>query len=288
MAAADTGASPFPLVSTIVIFMLTLICAWVGVRPLLAETLRRERYYGSILRNSLLMDVNPRSVTVLTVIAMALCAFALYALTGSVFGGFVGIIGGVFVPTVLLRYLRRRRLRKLEDQLVPGIQSLASGVRAGLNLVQSMQLIARDGPVPIRQEFAHLLREYEYGVPLDEAMNNAAVRIGSGDFRLLLAALHTHRERGGDLGQTLDRIGASIREIQRLEKRVHTLTAHGRATARWLGVMPIVVLGMLYLIDREVVRRLFIDDIGKIIIGVIILLNVIGFMWIRKVVSIDI
>ena len=120
-------------------------------------------------------------------------------------------------------------------------------------------------------------------------MANASQRIGSGDYRLLLAALHTHRERGGDLGETLDRIAASIREIQRLENRVKALTAQGRATARWLGAMPLVVVLILYfLVDPSGVKSLFAESLGKVIILGIIVLNVIGFLWIRKIVSVDI
>ena len=162
-------------------------------------------------------------------------------------------------------------------------------MRAGLNLVQSMQLLAQDGPPPLRQEIAHLLREYEYGVPLEGAMDSAAARIGSGDYRLLFAALQTHRERGGDLGETLDRIGDSIREIQRLENRIKTLTAEGRATARWLGAMPLVVMAIIYfLVSPEGVVAMFSEGLGKLMILAIVALNLVGFLWIRKIVNVDI
>jgi tight adherence protein B len=228
-------------------------------------------------------------VTVLSALAMAVLAVLGYLATFSMMGALLGIAIGAASPRLILWWLRKRRLEKLEDQLVTGIQTLASGVRAGLNLVQSMQLLARDGPPPLRQEIAHLLREYEYGIPLEEAMENAAVRIGSGDYRLLFAALQTHRERGGDLGETLDDIGNSIREIQRLENRVKTLTAEGRVTARWLGLMPVVVMAVIFFfVSPEGVRALFLDPLGKFIILIIIALNLAGFLWIRKIVNVDI
>jgi len=119
-------------------------------------------------------------------------------------------------------------------------------------------------------------------------MENSARRIGSGDFRLLFSALHTHRERGGDLGQTLDRIADSIREIQRLERRVQTLTAQGRATARWLGAMPLVIGGIYYLIDSDAIMDLFSQTSGNVILFGVVVLNIAGFLWIKKIVSIDI
>ena len=81
----------------------------------------------------------------------------------------------MLLPGLYIRWLTRKRLRKLENQLVGAVQTLASGVRAGLNLVQAMQMVSRDAPIPIKQEFAHLVQEYEYGIPLDDAMNNAAL-----------------------------------------------------------------------------------------------------------------
>ncbi len=269
--------------------LLTVGAVYLGWPPLKAVILDQEKRFDLILRRRLLLDVTPRVATILTAIAMLGLALIFYAGSGSLLGACIGLALGAALPSVAMKMLAHQRLTKLEDQLVSGIQTLGSGVRAGLNLVQAMQLVARDGPVPLRQEFAHMLREYEFGISLDEAMDNAADRIGSGDFRLLFAALQTHRERGGDLGETLDRIAASIREIQRLENRIKALTAQGRATARWLGAMPLIVILILYfLVDSTSVRMLFADSIGKVMILAMLVLNVVGFLWVRKVVSVDV
>ena len=276
------------ILSSLLLFVGTSVTVFIGYHPFLEYIRYQEYHFDQVLRRTLLMKIKPRTATILTGIGVAMLAFLIYAITESLFGMALGAAGGVFLPTAVMRWLRRKRLDRLESQLVPGIQTLASGVRAGLNLVQSMNLVARDGPIPLRQEFVHMLREYEYGVSLEDAMENAAKRIGSGDFRLLFAALLTHRERGGDLGETLDRIADSIREIQRLESRVKTLTAQGRATARWLGAMPGVVLIILYFIVKEDVERLFVEPSGKVLLLIILLLNVLGFLWVKKVVAIDI
>jgi len=279
--------SSVALVSAL-LFAGTAATVFIGYRPLRQYIRYREYQFDQILRRTLLLDIRPRSATIFSAVAIVFLAFFGHLVTESLVGMAAGAVLGVCLPWVVMRMLRRRRLERLENQLVNGIQTLASGVRAGLNLVQSMELVGRDGPIPLRQEFAHMLREYEYGVSLEDAMENAATRIGSGDFRLLFAALLTHRERGGDLGETLDRIAESIREIQRLENRVKTLTAQGRATARWLGAMPGVVLAILYFIVQEDVKKLFVEDVGKLLLLIIVVLNVLGFLWIRKIVSIDI
>jgi len=277
------------IVASAAIMVASAIAIRVGARPLGELIARREKHYAQVIGGSLLMTIKPRTVTVLSSFLMFLLAVIAYVITGSLIGAFAGFLMGLMLPTVFIKHLREKRLKKLNDQLVPGIQTLASGVRAGLNLVQALELVARDGPSPLRQEFAHLVREYEFGLGLEDAMSNASVRIGSGDFGLLFAALLTHRERGGNLGETLDKICDAIREIQRLEHRVDSLTAQGRATARFLGAMPMVVLAIVYfIVDAKGVERMFVTTPGKIILAAIVVLNVLGFLWIRKIMDIDI
>ena len=276
------------ITTSAVIFLGVFVAVALGGRPLKQAILRQEQMFTRVLRGKLLLDVQSRTATYLSGLSILFFTLIMYAMLGWV-GALLGaLLGGLF-PYIVLRSLARRRLEKLENQIVPGIQTLASGVRAGLNLVQAMELVADEGTVPLKQEFRHLLREYEFGVSLEEAMDNASDRIGSGDFTLLFAALQTHRERGGNLGETLDRIGESIREIQRLESRVQTLTAQGRATARALGVMPIIVLLIIYfIVDTEGVESMFTDDIGNVILFGIIVLTLLGFLWIKKIVTVDI
>lgn len=274
-------------ITSVIFAVMTATAIYVAYGPAKGLVLRQEQMFDHVICRDLLIDIRPRIVSIIWLLGgvlMLVLGFAVYDFIGAI----IGLAVAAVMPWVILRTLRLRRLRKLEDQLVNGIMTLSSGVRAGLNLVQAMQMVARDNPRPISQEFAHLMKEYEYGIPLEEAMENAAVRIGSGNYRLLLAALQTHRERGGDLGITLDRIAESIREIQRLEKRVQTLTAQGRATARWLGIMPVVIIAIVSLIDPSGIETLFHEPIGNLLLLIVLLLNVAGFLWIKKIVSIDI
>ena len=277
------------VLGTAAVFAITAAAVFVGFRPFVAMVRLRQLRYASVLRNNLLLNINPRTTTILSAVVVAAFGAIGYALSNSATGAMVAAAGGMFLPGMVLHWLQRRRRGRLEEQLVNGIQTLAASVQAGLNLVQAMELIRTDGPAPLKQEFAHLLREYEYGVPLEEAMNNAAARIGSSDFGLLFSALRTHRERGGDLAETLGRIAQTIREVQRLQNRVKTLTAQGRAAARWLSVMPVVVLAIFYfLIPSSGIKMLFTENAGKLLLAVILLLNIAGYLGIKKVVSIDI
>jgi len=173
LAQLSDGSTGESVAVSAVIFIFATAAIWLAMPWAASFIARQERQWSDVVRGGLLLDLSPRSITVLSAIAIVVLAAMGYLFTGGLFGAAVfGAFGAAF-PTLLLRVLRRRRLAKLEEQLVGGIQTLSSGVRAGLNFVQAMQLVARDGPSPIRQEFAHLLREYEYGVPLEEATENS-------------------------------------------------------------------------------------------------------------------
>jgi len=184
--------------------------------------------------------------------------------------------------------MEQKRRTLLEVQLVDGLTTLASGTRAGLNLVQAMELLEQNHTGPIKQEFGAILREYSMGLDLTQAMRNASERIGSPLYRLTFTAIEMHRLRGGDTGESLDRIADSIREIQRLEGKLDALTSQGRMQAVMMAVMPLVFLFIMYMIMPDQVGLLFSDSVGRLILMAVIVAIVIGFLWIRKIMTIDI
>lgn len=302
----DYGISALVIGAT---FAMVFTGIWIARVPIGGWLHRQEQFYSQALYRLAYTRMTPRVAAWASGAAIPLLVVFLLSLisvgantqveerfkTGSVNDGVLkavasvlGVAGGLIIPGALTRYLIRRRVKKLEEQIVSGIQTLASGVRAGLNLVQSFQLLARNAPMPLSQEVAQLLREYEHGLTLEQAMAKTGQRIGSPTYRLLFSALETHRVRGGNLGETLDRIAEAIREIQRLEKHVDTLTSQGRAAARMMAIMPFVILAILYAIDRQGVGDLFVTTVGRfILLGVTVLIGL-GFWWIRRIIDIDI
>jgi tight adherence protein B len=199
-----------------------------------------------------------------------------------------GSLLGYWVPRVVIILMQRRRRQRLNEQLIDGLVTLANGMRAGLNLVQSMKLIEMNTQPPISQEFGLMLREFEHGASVDEVMRRASVRIKLHHYKLLFAAMETARQRGGNLPETLDRLGESLREIMRLEEKVKSLTAENRMSARLMGIMPAAVAGIYYMIEPEFVRRIINDPWGLLLGVVALIFWAGGFLWIRKIVTFDI
>lgn len=248
----------------------------------------QERRLDTVLNRQLLMDINPKmamaGIGMLVLVSGVFC----YVLSQSAIGLLVGATIALLLPNLIVNHLETKRREKLNAQLVDGITSLSSGVRASLTLVQSFQLLVKNGNGPIKQEFAQLLREYELGVDLNRAMVNASNRIGSSHYRLLFAAIAAHRDRGGDVAQSLDRITDAIREIQRLEGKLQTLTAQGRNQAWMMAGMAVVVLGIGYMIAPDETERVLSEPFGRVILLGAAALIMAGFLWIRNIMSVDI
>jgi len=248
----------------------------------------RLRWYDRVLRQQLLSDIEPRLALGASLIGVMIFALLGYALTEGLIGAVIGGTIAWFLPTLVIRHLEQKRRERLENQLVDGVTTMASGVRAGLNLVQGFEMLAQNMTGPIKQEFEQLLREYQMGVDINQAMMNAADRIGLPNYRLLFVSLAMHRRRGGDVGESMDRIADSIREIQRLEGRLDALTAQGRAQASMMAGVAIVILLILYSIDPAGVDGLIADPLGRILLLVVGAMMLVGFLWIRRIMAVDI
>ncbi|MFK7788280.1 MAG: type II secretion system F family protein [Phycisphaeraceae bacterium] len=258
-----------------------------GFTPGKAWVDKQQLYYDRVLCRQLLLDVDPRTAVWSHIGGVVFVILIGVYLLGFLLGIVLGAVAAL-VPYLIIRHLETKRRFRLEVQLVDGLASMASGVRAGLNLVQSMQLLVQNQSGPIEQEFGQILREYEMGMDLNQAMRQASDRIGSQLYRLTFTAIEMHRLRGGDSGESMDRIAESIREIQRLEGKLDAITAQGRVQANMMAAMAVVIVVMMMVIFPDDTMMLFTMTEGRIILMLAIGLVTAGYFWIRKIMQVDI
>lgn len=279
-------------------FMLQVICSLMmlsgivlmvryGFTPGKAWIDKQQLHYDRVLCRQLLLDVDPRTAVWSHIGGVAFVLVLGVYLTGALIGTVLAAVAAL-VPYFIIRHLEAKRRFRLEVQLVDGLSSMASGVRAGLNLVQSMQLLVQNQNGPIEQEFGQILREYEMGMDLNQAMRQASDRIGSQLYRLTFTAIEMHRLRGGDSGESMDRIAESIREIQRLEGKLDAITAQGRVQANMMAIMAVVIIVMMLIIFPEDTKMLFTEPQGRIILVFASGLIAAGYFWIKKIMQVDI
>ena len=195
----------------------------------------------------------------------------------------------ICLPWYIVRRLAERRKEQIEDQLADAMVSLSSAVRAGLSLAQALEILAQQTPKPICQEFQQVVGEYQLGKPLEVCLSEAKNRLRSENFALFAAAMQASRESGGRLNETVDRIAHSVRELQRLERRVTSETAQARASAFYMALSPLFVLAIYYfVIDPESTAMLFTRFWGQMILSAALILNVTAYTWARAIMNPDI
>ena len=195
----------------------------------------------------------------------------------------------VCLPWYIVRRMAEKRKIKIEDQMADAMVSLASAIKAGLSLAQALDILAEQAPPPICQEFQQVVGEYRLGKPLEQCLSEAKERLHSENFALFAAAMEASRQSGGRLNETVDRIANSVRELQRLERKIISETAQARASAFYMALAPGVILLLYYfVVDPEATERLFTTFAGQMILSAALLLNVVAYLWARKILSPDI
>jgi tight adherence protein B len=181
-----------------------------------------------------------------------------------------------------------RRRRRFDAQLVDGLVGLANSLRAGMSLPQAVEQVAKDMPAPLSQEFAQIHQEYSLGKPIEQAFEDTRDRVRSRNFDLAVSAFKVGKERGGNVAEVFEKIAASVREIYRLEEHIRTVSTQGRSSARFMSLMPAVFLVLLYGMDSEGTLSLFREPVGLVVLTVVLVFNVIGHLWIRRILAVDV
>jgi tight adherence protein B len=220
------------------------------------------------------------------VVGIALGALALRALwiVGAAAGGVIGFI----VPRTLLKLRQTRRLNAFNDQLGDTITLLANSLRSGYSLLQSMEMVARELPAPMCEEFERVTREIGLGLSNQEALNNLLRRIQSDDLDMMITAINIHHEVGGNLAEILDTIGHTIRERVRIKGEIRTLTAMARYSGYLVSILPVAVAGLLFVMNGEYMSGLWEDPCGVRMIIAAAIGMFLGWIVIRRVVNIEI
>ncbi len=203
---------------------------------------------------------------------------------GAVAGGLLGF----FAPRIFMGFRQTRRLNAFNDQLGDTITLLANSLRSGYSLLQSMEMVARELPEPMSEEFTRVTREIGLGLSNQEALGNLLRRIQSDDLDMMITAINIHHEVGGNLSEILDTIGHTIRERVRIKGEIRTLTSMARYSGYLVSILPIAVAGLLFVMNAEYMSRLWQDACGVQMIVASCIGMFSGWIIIRRIVNIEI
>jgi tight adherence protein B len=217
----------------------------------------------------------------------AALGLALGLLTRSPIGGVVGVVVGAALPFAVLRIRANRRAAKVEEQVPDAIDLLGRAMRAGHPLSAGFKMVADEAPEPIATEFRQVFEEQRFGLPFEDSLLGLGERIRLSDVRILITAILVHRQVGGNLAEILDNIANLVRERFKLRRQLRVITAQGRMSGYILAFLPIVLGVVIYLLNRDYMMPIFTEPPGKFMLAGALVFQVVGYVWIRRILDID-
>ncbi|WP_258802874.1 type II secretion system F family protein [Pseudarthrobacter sp. NS4] len=227
----------------------------------------------------------PADFTVL-VTAAALVTGLIVALLTNVFLGLVLAIAVPFLARMYLSVLTDKRRGKFDSQLIDTIQMLIGGLRVGHSVMRSIEAAAQEADAPTSEELARIVNETRIGKDPRLAIDEAATRMRSEDFRWIGQAIQINREVGGDLAEVLEEVAGTIRERSEIKGHVRSLSAEGKMSAYILMALPVGVAFFISLMNPGYMRVFFTHPVGIIMLVASVLMFVIGGFWMSRTVKI--
>lgn len=230
---------------------------------------------------------------------LTIAKLLLISVVMAVMGGAMGVVVGIhpalmpvvalflaMLPLMWLLFRRKRRLKAFAAQLPDALEMLSRSLRAGQSLGFGFNMVSTEMPLPIGKEFGRVFEEQNLGIGLDESLRGLTERIPNLDLKFFVTAVILQRQTGGDLAEILDKIGSLIRDRFRIWGQVQALTGEGRLSGVVLLALPFVLFIAVYQLNPDYVTVLFTDPMGKQMLIVGVIMQILGALVIRKIVNI--
>jgi len=237
------------------------------------------------------LDMTPRSFWIVSVVAgLVLGAVSFVSLPGmnpliSVAAAFVGALG---LPRWIVGRLIKRRQSKFLDEFANSIDVVVRGVKSGLPLNECLNIIARESPSPIKEEFKEVVEQQRVGVPLSECFERMMVRMPLPEVNFFAIVIAIQQQAGGNLSEALGNLAGVLRDRKRMQAKVKALSAEAKASAGVLACLPFAVMSMVYFSTPGYIKILFTTKMGQFMLvcaaawmtcGILVMKKMINFKY---------
>ena len=230
----------------------------------------------------------PSAVALISIVAAAGAGFITFLFVPQRLAPLPAACFAGVAPFAWLLHKRSQRLKRFEEQFPEALDLLARAIRAGHAFQTALGMVADELPDPVGPEFKKTFDQQNFGLPLRDALNEMAARIAILDVRFFVTAVLIQRDTGGNLSEILDNLAHVVRERFKIRRQVRVHTAHGRFTGYVLLALPAALAIALSFINPEHMQLLFRERMGQTMLMGAIVMQTVGFLWIRQVIKIEV
>jgi tight adherence protein B len=264
------------------------------------DTLSSVPVFDRILRRFSLAE-NSRSLIAQADVNMQVGTFVLITLVLALLGGLIATMGSHiwwafpvgalavgWIPYFVLYRKKEIRRRMFERQFPDALDLMTGALRSGMAFTAALQMVAEECPDPVSGEFRIVFEETRLGMSLRESFSELTKRIDSAELRLFVTAVLIQKETGGNLAEVLEGAAFVIRDRFRILGDVRTITAQARLSGLILTILPLGMCAALLVMAPDYLKTLIKDPVGPYLIGVAAFLQVVGFLFIRKIINVKV
>ncbi len=239
------------------------------------------------------MDTDEKKVTRLLLLSSFGLGFMFFLIAwpnfvAGVILGTIACLVGFMVPPIIFKSLYDKRCTQFVDQMVDALTIMANGIKSGSNPQQSMQRVVEIMGNPMSAEFGQVITQTQFGQSFEEALSDLAERIPKADVQMFVTAVNILKETGGNMAETFQTIVSTIRERQKLEKKISAMTAQGIMQGIIVTSIPFILGAVFYAVDPAFIAPMFNTTLGLVLLAAMLGLQVIGGMMIKKIVTIKV
>lgn len=194
----------------------------------------------------------------------------------------------ILLPRALIARAWAKRRKQIDAQLPAAVRQMSASVGSGLSLAQSIEHLAQRAEEPIRTEFQVMANYWKRGADYTATIEEAKRRLSLANFNLFASALIVNQRMGGNITKTLDSLAGSLESIDKMQREVHAATSEGRTNIKVLALAPLIMLGLISLMDAGAVAMLFTQSLGHMILAVAGALTATGTYWAWRIVHADV
>lgn len=247
---------------------------------------RRQKFAPAVDR--MLVDVPLKRIVLIDYLSPLGTAGFAWFLTHNLGFALLGGIAGLTVSSFLIKQMEAFRRKRFADQLVDALLLLSSSLKAGLSLMQAFEVLVEQMPAPVSQEFSILVRQSKMGIPLEETLHKMQQRMQCEDLDAVATAILVSYETGGDVTTLISQLISSIRERNKLHRRVRVLCTQGRLQGKIMSVLPILFGFIVFKLDPHFFNVLLNEPQGRLILGYAIVSVVVGIFLINRLSRIEV
>lgn len=274
-----------------VIAVAAIFIGWTAIE-LIGRLLARQRETIQREADTSLQDmfifIDPSRLFMFNTIALFAVPVVLWLITENPIVSLGAAIAIVLLPRLMVSHLRKKRMRTFERQLPDALLMISGSLRAGASLTVALESMVAESKPPVSQEFELMLREQRVGVDFDTALKNMEKRIPNADFVMIVAGMRISREVGGNLADILESLADTLRKKHTMEGKIDSLTAQGRMQGIVMTCLPLFLILILSQMEPQAMEPLFHTMMGWAVLGVIGVMEMIGYFFISRIVNIDV